>query len=132
MSDKLGRLRTGERAKLTAGQVEPDIEKLRQAEAAQRASRFLREQQERNLATDYYLQEVAELDGHEDGRFLTQVLDRIAEEIRVLLIRGSKRELALVLTKVEEAKHWATQHGENTNSHVVIDRRFFRTNYDGE
>jgi len=108
------------------GVEDPERATERGLAAFARRTEFLRDQNNRPLAKDNYLQEVAEMDDAEDGRFLTQVLDRLADEVRVLLVRGSTRELALALTHIEDAKHWATEHGVKTNSHVIIDRRIFR------
>lgn len=114
-------------------QADPEQARTDGLAAFARSQEFVARQDGRPLADAHYLQEITELDGTEpDGRFLTQVLEKLADEIRVLLVRGSKRELALVLTHIEDAKHWAIEHGIKTNSHVLIDRRIFRVDSDKE
>ena len=130
--DKLGRLHTSERLKLTVGDVPEDIARERDAQLAERGGKFLARQDARPLAVNLLLQEVAEKSDEIDGRFLTQVLARLGDEIRVLLIRGSTRELALVLTSIQQAEHWAIEHGRKTGSHTVLDRRIFQTNHTEE
>lgn len=127
--DKLGSLKKRERLALTAGMVPLETRKRMDQEAFARGQNFHKRQAERPRAVDFLLQEVAELSDHEDGRFLTQVLERMADEIRVLLIRGSTRELALCLTAIEQAKHWAIEHGSKTGSHTVFDRRIFQVDH---
>lgn len=61
-----------------------------------------------------------------DARPLVRVIDSLTDEVGLMLMTnfgGRSRELALVLTKLEEARLWAVRHGERTGSHVVIDRR---------
>jgi hypothetical protein len=130
--DKLGRLHTSERLKLTTGDVPEDVARERDEQLVARGDSFLARQSERPLAVQFLLQEVAEKSDEIDGRFLTQVLSRLGDEIRVLLIRGSTRELALVLTSIQQAEHWAIEHGRQTGSHTVLDRRMFQANHTEE
>lgn len=127
--DKLGQLHMRERIALTAGHVPLAERQQRDSEAITRQENFLAAQAKRPLADEFYFQEVAQMSGVEDGRFLTQVLARFADEVRVLLIRGSTRELALVLTSIEQAEHWAIEQGRKTGSHTIIDRRTFQVNH---
>jgi hypothetical protein len=63
---------------------------------------------------------------NQNARPLPRVLASLADEVQLMMIEqygGRSRELALVLTKLEEARMWAVAHGEKTGSHVVIDRR---------
>jgi hypothetical protein len=129
MRDSLQRTAFAERLRMTAGDVPPEVTQARDEAAMQRARQFANEQAERPLAIEFLLREVAEKDDTLDGRFLTETLSRLADEVRVLLVRGTTRELALVLTKIQEAEHWAVEHGVKTNSHVVIDRRIFKTTH---
>lgn len=92
-------------------------------QALERAHHFIDSQKGRPLAERCYLQELDD----QDGRFLTQVLERLGDEIQALTLRGVNREIALCLTKVQEAHHWALEHGRKNGSHVTIDRRIFRT-----
>jgi len=99
-------------------------DEVRRGEAAlARAEQFAASQEGRPLADKCYLQELAE----DDGRFLTQVLERLGDEVQALTLRGVNREIALCLTKIQEAHHWAVEHGRKNGSHVIIDRRIFRT-----
>jgi len=132
MSDKLGRLHKREALALTAADIPIHVRRRRDEEAVERGERFLDGQAKRPLADTFYLQEVAEKSDTVDGRYLTQVLERLADEIRVMLIRGSTRELALVLTSLQQAHHWAIQHGQNTGSHTILDRRIFKVNHTEE
>lgn len=129
MNDPLRTIELKERLRLSAGDVSPDVQRIRDQEAANRRERFLDAQDARVLADGVYLQEVAQINGHEDGRYLTQVLDRLADEVRVLLVRGSTRELAMCLTKLQEAEHWAMEDGKKKGSHIVIDKRIFKVNH---
>lgn len=70
---------------------------------------------------------VREIDqDNEDARPLVRVLESLTDEIGLMLMTnfgGRARELAMCMTKVEEARLWAVRHGERTGSHVVVDRR---------
>lgn len=104
------------------------VEVERAEEAVARADDFITEQGSRPLASSYYLQELAEKEECEDGRFLTQVLESLEHEVGAIMFqRGTTgRELALVLTKLQEARHWAIEDGVKHNAIVVIDRRIFK------
>lgn len=61
-----------------------------------------------------------------DGRHLFRVLGSMRDEVRGILLdrhRGNNRELALVITKLEEARLWAIAYGETVGTTSVIDRR---------
>lgn len=127
----MGKLTGAEiRSRLTPPPVEVEIQRGR--EAAKRADRMLEDQASRPLANRCYLQELAEKGDQEDGRFLTQVLERLADEVRAATFPRPSREQALCLAAIEQAEHWAIAHGRKTNSHVVIDRRIFRTTKETE
>lgn len=67
-----------------------------------------------------------ETDSDSDGRYLTDVLRSISDEVAAHLMttyRGHSRELAMVLAKVDEARMWAIEHGLKTGSLVLIDKR---------
>lgn len=108
--------------------VPREVEIARGEQALERADHFIDSQKGRPLARACYLQELND----EDGRFLTQVLERLSEEIQVLTLRGVNREIALCLTSVQQAHHWALEHGRRTGSHVTIDRRIFRTDKEND
>lgn len=77
-----------------------------------------------------YISELEETDG---ARPLTDVLSSLTDEVAAHLMvtyKGHSRELAMVLTKLDEAKMWATQHGLKVGSHVLMDKRRLKVTED--
>lgn len=70
---------------------------------------------------------IKELDPEAEGaRHLWRVLSTLRDEtiaVHATVYGGRSRELAMVITKLDEARLWAIAHGEGTGSHVVMDRR---------
>jgi hypothetical protein len=61
-----------------------------------------------------------------EGRYMVRVLASVRDEVLAIHMAsygGRSRELAMVATKLDEARLWAIAHGEATGSHVVMDRR---------
>jgi len=78
----------------------------------------------RPLARKCYLRESD--DNGIDGRHMFRVLSSIRDEIMGLSLNrhgGRSRELALVATKLDEARLWAIAYGESLGTTTVIDRR---------
>lgn len=63
-------------------------------------------------------------DGSSEGRPLVKVIGSLEDEVQALMLGDPRaRELALVYTKLQEARHWATEYGARIGSHVIIDKR---------
>jgi hypothetical protein len=61
-----------------------------------------------------------------EGRHMVRVLASIRDEVLAIHMGshgGRSRELAMVATKLDEARLWAIAYGEATGSHSVLDRR---------
>jgi hypothetical protein len=96
--------------------------------ALSRAERFVDSQADRPIADQFLLTELAKKNDVNDGHYLTQILDQLADELATINVNGFTRELSLCLTKVQEAYDWAVRDGVKKGTHVIIDRRFFQVN----
>lgn len=84
---------------------------------------------ERPIADNYLIQELAEKEDIEDGKYLHCLLELLGVEIESLMLtdRGqAQRSLAMCLTKVQEARMWALRHMEEKNGLLILDRRRFK------
>lgn len=68
-----------------------------------------------------------ELDPEAEGaRHMVRVFASLRDEVLAVHMQsfgGRARELAMVATKLDEARLWAIAHGEATGSHAVMDKR---------
>ena len=74
------------------------------------------------------IRELDEIDGVQDSKALSLVprCGQFRDEVAAVLIHrhgGNSRELAMVITKLDEARQWAVTYGENLGTHVVMDKR---------
>lgn len=63
--------------------------------------------------------------GEEGTVMLHDVIQDIRDAVTGLLMQGfggHQRSLAMVLTKLDEARLWALQYGEDTHAVVMVDR----------
>ena len=72
----------------------------------------------------------SEKENHSDARPLADVLEKLRDEVGgLIMVRhgGRSRELALIITKLDEARLWAIEYGVKLGTHVVLDKREFPT-----
>lgn len=83
--------------------------------------------EKRPMADKTLVRETAEMFGHEDGMYLHELFENIADDIEVLMTRDSEcvRELSFILSKCQEATGWARRIGEKKRHLYVMDRRRF-------
>lgn len=86
--------------------------------------------------TDFLVREVAESLGLDpgDARPLIKVIEALRDEASVLAVKGhghGSRSLALVLTKLDEARLWATEYAvAERHSHILVDKAQYREGLD--
>lgn len=81
----------------------------------------------RPLANRHYFSETPGFENTDpDGRHMWRVIGSMSDEVRGILMerhRGNSRQLAMVITKLDEAQQWAIAYGETVGTTSVIDRR---------
>lgn len=63
--------------------------------------------------------------GGDNSLHIETAIGKLRDEITAYLMgfyRGNNRNLAMTLTKLDEAKFWATQHAIDTGRIVTVDR----------
>jgi len=84
----------------------------------------------------FQVREVAESLGEDpgDARPLIKAIEALRDEVSVLAVRGhghGSRNLSLVLTRLDEARLWATEYAlAERHSHILVDKAQYKAGLD--